>query len=295
MERRVWIRVYEKEECHLCEKVWPWIQALRNTSEIERIDIEHDLYWKKWYALHIPVIWIDGVVRLLYPFTEEELKRAYRYIKKNRRRQQKIYERFKHILSYFEQRSTEKGILAYWRKRYTHLVLNKVRENFSGQSLRVLELATGPAANDRWIPENWTVIHIDWVQTPVLHKHGQHYGLCADAHLLPFTDATFDVVISTFSFCAFLSPEVVLEEVHRVLKRGGVCFFVDHQLARGYWKYLLKALKPVWHAFAGCYPDRRISEFQKRASGFTWEHIESDRGFFIVWAGRKDSDRVLEN
>ncbi len=49
--------------------------------------------------------------------------------------------------------------------------------------------------------------------------HGEP-SLIADAHRLPFKDATLDLVVSKDTLEHFLEPSVVVREVRRVLKRG---------------------------------------------------------------------------
>ncbi len=46
-------------------------------------------------------------------------------------------------------------------------------------------------------------------------------SLIADAHVMPFTDSTFQLVISKDTLEHFLDPWKVVKEVHRVLREGG--------------------------------------------------------------------------
>jgi ubiquinone/menaquinone biosynthesis C-methylase UbiE len=50
----------------------------------------------------------------------------------------------------------------------------------------------------------------------------------ADARHLPFADGTFDVAIVTFALCTIPDPERALNEVHRVVRSGGVLRFLEH-------------------------------------------------------------------
>lgn len=47
----------------------------------------------------------------------------------------------------------------------------------------------------------------------------------ADALALPFTNDSFDVVICSHVYEHVPDPDVMFSEIHRVLKRGGVCYF----------------------------------------------------------------------
>jgi ubiquinone/menaquinone biosynthesis C-methylase UbiE len=83
-----------------------------------------------------------------------------------------------------------------------------------------------------------------------------------DAEHLPFDDARFDTVVSTFTLCSI--PDVVhaLGEVRRVLKPGGQFLFLEHgrspdaKVAR--WQERLnRAWMPVW---GGCRLNRPMRE-----------------------------------
>jgi ubiquinone/menaquinone biosynthesis C-methylase UbiE len=83
-----------------------------------------------------------------------------------------------------------------------------------------------------------------------------------DAEHLPFEDARFDTVVSTFTLCSI--PDVVhaLAEVRRVLRPGGQFLFLehgrapDHRVAR--WQDRLNA---TWMPLAGgCHLNRPVRE-----------------------------------
>jgi ubiquinone/menaquinone biosynthesis C-methylase UbiE len=50
----------------------------------------------------------------------------------------------------------------------------------------------------------------------------------ADAHDLPFPDATFDTVVCTFGLCAIPDHVTAVDEMIRVLRPGGQLILVDH-------------------------------------------------------------------
>ena len=50
----------------------------------------------------------------------------------------------------------------------------------------------------------------------------------ADAHRLPFGDAAFDSVVSTYSLCNIRDPRKAVVEMKRVLRAGGRLILVDH-------------------------------------------------------------------
>jgi ubiquinone/menaquinone biosynthesis C-methylase UbiE len=83
-----------------------------------------------------------------------------------------------------------------------------------------------------------------------------------DAEHLPFEDARFDTIVSTFTLCSI--PDVVhaLGEVRRVLKPGGQFLFLEHgrspdQSVARWQNRLNRAWKPVW---GGCNLNRPMRE-----------------------------------
>jgi ubiquinone/menaquinone biosynthesis C-methylase UbiE len=50
----------------------------------------------------------------------------------------------------------------------------------------------------------------------------------ADAHALPFPDASFDTVVCTFALCAIPDERRAVGEMTRVLRPGGLLLLADH-------------------------------------------------------------------
>lgn len=56
----------------------------------------------------------------------------------------------------------------------------------------------------------------------------------AHAESLPFEDGRFDDVVTTFVLCSVQAPEVVLTEIHRVLRAGGTLHMLEHVRSCGW-------------------------------------------------------------
>jgi ubiquinone/menaquinone biosynthesis C-methylase UbiE len=90
---------------------------------------------------------------------------------------------------------------------------------------------------------------------------------------LPFENQTFDSVVSTFTLCSIPDVELALWELHRVLKKGGKLFFLEHGLSE----------------------EPKVAERQKRWT--PWQkrladgcHLDRDMGGLISSAGFEFQD-----
>jgi ubiquinone/menaquinone biosynthesis C-methylase UbiE len=81
-----------------------------------------------------------------------------------------------------------------------------------------------------------------------------------DAEHLPFEDAGFDTVVSTFTLCSIPDVAHALREIRRVLKPGGQFLFLEHgrspEARVAHWQDRLnRAWIPV---FGGCHLNRPV-------------------------------------
>lgn len=103
----------------------------------------------------------------------------------------------------------------------------------------------------------------------------------ADAHKLPFPDGTFDAAFCLEMLEHVESPETVLREMKRVLKKGGYIVLLvpsDNLLFRCIWAVWTRFRGAVWH-------DTHIQTFRGgrlpkvvREAGFT---VENDKKFLL--------------
>lgn len=93
---------------------------------------------------------------------------------------------------------------------------------------------------------------------------------------LPFADATFDCVVSTFTLCSIAGVEQALAEVFRVLKPGGRFLFLEHGLSPDpgvqKWQRRLNGLEQ--RLADGCHLDRDIRRLVAGVPFTVIEHAE---------------------
>jgi ubiquinone/menaquinone biosynthesis C-methylase UbiE len=100
---------------------------------------------------------------------------------------------------------------------------------------RTLEVAIGTGLNLPLYPAAAVVTGIDL--TPEMLAIARHRAaelerpielVLGDAQELPFADATFDTIVSTYAMCSVPDLVQTIGEMHRVLKARGRLILVDH-------------------------------------------------------------------
>ncbi|MEN8233383.1 MAG: class I SAM-dependent methyltransferase [Actinomycetota bacterium] len=110
------------------------------------------------------------------------------------------------------------------------------RRMMDGVTGRIVEIAAGTGLNVPFYPETADEIHAvepdrHMVDRLVRKAPGSPVPLFlyrGDAHHLPFTDEIFDGAIVAFSLCTIPDPTRALDEVHRVVRPGGILRFLEH-------------------------------------------------------------------
>lgn len=79
----------------------------------------------------------------------------------------------------------------------------------------------------------------------------------AGAEALPFSDGSFDAVVSTLVLCTVPDQGIALAEIRRVLRPAGQLLFIEHVRGEGYVARAQNRILPVWRRLlAGCHPNR---------------------------------------
>jgi ubiquinone/menaquinone biosynthesis C-methylase UbiE len=99
----------------------------------------------------------------------------------------------------------------------------------------VLEVAVGTGLNLEAYPDDITLTGIDWsdAMLDIARDRSNRLGRPAtlqqaDAHELPFDDASFDTAVCTFGLRAIPDHTRAITEMTRVLRPGGRLILVDH-------------------------------------------------------------------
>lgn len=169
------------------------------------------------------------------------------------------------------------------------------REALAPAAGRVLEVGFGTGINLPYYPpgvarvvgvdSNPGVSRLAARRAAASQVEVEHHALSAES--LPFDDAGFDTVVSTFTLCSIPDLQQALSEVRRVLKPGGEFLYLEHGLspdpAVARWQ---RRINPAWKVVGdGCHLDRDPTAELRRA-GFGIDRV---RNFYLPqgtkWAG----------
>ncbi len=147
---------------------------------------------------------------------------------------------------------------------------------------RLLEIGVGTGKNLPFYPRSLQATAVDLSPRMLerARQRARRLGLPvdlreADAQALPFPDASFDTVLSTFVFCSVPDPVLGLREVRRVLVPGGQLLLLEHVLSqKAALRPLMRAANPVVVRLTGANIDRETVENVRRA-GFEQVRVEA--------------------
>jgi ubiquinone/menaquinone biosynthesis C-methylase UbiE len=167
-------------------------------------------------------------------------------------------------------------------KRFRKLLWQAVKTG------RLLEIGVGTGKNMQHHPEGARVVAIDLSPRMIrkaaakARRLGREVDLViADAQRLPFRDGVFDGAAATFVFCSVPNPVAGLEEVNRVVRRGGRVDLLEHvRSGFGIVGWAMDRLNPVVVRMMGANINRDTVGNVSRA-GIGIDEVES-RGFGII-------------
>jgi ubiquinone/menaquinone biosynthesis C-methylase UbiE len=155
----------------------------------------------------------------------------------------------------------------------------------AGASGRVLEIGAGTGANLALYGPGVESLTVTEPEAPMARRLERRIAeqsrpvelVQASAEDLPFSDGSFDTVVSTLVLCTVRDQQRALRELRRVLAPGGRLLFIEHvrseqpRLAR--WQDRLNRVNAVMGRGCNC---NRATLDGIRAAGFTVEDVEAD-------------------
>jgi ubiquinone/menaquinone biosynthesis C-methylase UbiE len=175
-------------------------------------------------------------------------------------------------------------LLARPNPRYENMIAGRKRHLFQSLQGVVVEIGPGSGSNLLYYPASARLICIE--PNPYMHPHliaeADRSGITIEVRLgmaeeTNLESESVDAVVGTLMLCSVADPQLVLREVLRILKPGGVYCFLEHVAApRGsVLRTTQNALRPVWSALGdGCHPNREtLSEIEK--AGF--DRVDCER------------------
>ncbi len=153
---------------------------------------------------------------------------------------------------------------------------------------KVLEVAVGTGKNLQYYPRGCRIIGID-VSREMLNVARERAAklsmevspLLADAEALPFSDKSFETIVSSLSTCTFPNPVNALREMARVCKPAGRILLVEHGRSNREWlarwqdRHADQFAKPL-----GCHWNREPLELARKAG---LKVVERQRCFFGIF------------
>ena len=161
----------------------------------------------------------------------------------------------------------------------------------------VLEIGAGTGLNfSLYLPEKVTQVEAVEPDKTMLAYAQNRLSLAsvpltltqATAEVLPFEDGTFDCVVTTLVFCSVGNPARGLQEIRRVLKRGGTLLLLEHVRAQSRFAALLQdAIVPLTTRIAGNCHWNRDTRRAVCEAGFQVDAERRQSGWILpIWLAR---------
>lgn len=137
----------------------------------------------------------------------------------------------------------------------------------------VLEVAVGTGMNLTYYPPDCRIIAVD-VSREMLNIARQRAAklsmdvsfLLADAEALPFSDKSFDTVVSSVTTCTFPNPVAALREMARVCRTDGRVLLLEHGRSDREWLGRWQdSLADPFAKRLGCHWNREPLELVRKA------------------------------
>jgi SAM-dependent methyltransferase len=158
------------------------------------------------------------------------------------------------------------------------------RKLLSGARGRILEVGAGTGLNVEHYPAGSDVTYTE--PDPHMAKRLRARGVDVvevGAEALPFSDESFDTVVSTLVLCTVPDVPASLREIRRVLAPGGRLLFLEHVRAAPGSKLerWQDRLHGPWHALAGGCNCNRDLLASLTAEGFSIEEVRHEAWRFM--------------
>lgn len=153
---------------------------------------------------------------------------------------------------------------------------------------KILEVGVGTGKNIPYYPKDVEVIAID-LSERMLEKAKEKARTSdkkvdlqhMDVQRLSFPDDTFDSAVATFVFCSVPFPIKGLQELNRVVKRGGNIWLLEHvRVNKPVIGFLMDAANPIVVRMMGANINRQTVENVKKA-GLQILSVENIKGDLV--------------
>jgi ubiquinone/menaquinone biosynthesis C-methylase UbiE len=152
---------------------------------------------------------------------------------------------------------------------------------FAQMEGKVLFLALGTGLDIPHFPKGLDITVLDisprmieFAQERMAAYDGTIEAHVMDVHDMPFPDDTFDMVVTSCTFCSVPRPVEGLKALHRVLKPGGKLLMFEHTGSRWYpFRYMMNLMTLITRKLG---PDmNRPTVANVRAAGFRISEVRN--------------------